>query len=144
MKVKENLLAHGHVNIRSTNGTTFEFTKEEHLTPRGNCIIAVGATKGAIDLSPDFKKIAGQSNARIEIKIVIDGEAETVKAKGHPALTFLHPTDMVVRKSDYVCERTLAIRANKAACDLSRRLVEKLRNPSQKAEITLIAERETT
>jgi hypothetical protein len=44
---------------------------------------------------------------------------------------------MVVRKSSYVDDRTLAISADKAAADLSRELVEKLRNPKQKARITL-------
>ncbi|MDX1814121.1 MAG: DUF371 domain-containing protein, partial [Candidatus Bathyarchaeia archaeon] len=41
------------------------------------------------------------------------------------------------RKSDYVCSRTLAIHADKAAQDLSRGLVEKLKNPKQKMKITL-------
>jgi len=144
LKAKEHLTAHGHVNIKSANKTTFEITKEEHLTPRGDCIVAVGANKGAVDLSPEFKKTACRPDAHIEIRIAVDGEVETVKAKGHSALTFSHPTDLVVRKSDYVCGRTLAIRADKAACDLSRKLAEKLRNQSQKAEITLIAEAETT
>jgi hypothetical protein len=67
-----------------------------------------------------------------------------VKAQGHPSLTFTHPTDLVIRKSDYVCGRTLAIRADIAACDLSRKLVEKLHNSNQKAEITLVAEARTT
>ncbi|MBM4400405.1 MAG: DUF371 domain-containing protein, partial [Crenarchaeota archaeon] len=56
-----------------------------------------------------------------------------------PQLTLSHPTDMVIRKSDYVCNRTLAVHADKAAQDLSRELVEKLRNPQQKVKITLIA-----
>ena len=142
MKAEEHLIAHGHVNIKSTNRTTFEITKETHLTPRGDCIIAVGANKGAIDLSPEFKQIARMPNTRIEVRIEVDGDSETVKAKVHPALTFSHLTDLVVRKSDYVCGRTLAIRADKAACDFSRKLVEKLRNPNQ-VEITLIAEAET-
>jgi hypothetical protein len=144
LKAKEQLIAFGHENIKSTNKTTFEITKEEHLTPRGDCIIAVSANKGAVDLNSEFKKIAWKSDAHIEIRIAVNGEVETVKAQGHSALTFSHPTDLVVRKSDYVCSRTLAIRADKAACDLSRKLIEKLRNPNQKAEITLIAEAETT
>ena len=144
MKAIERLTAHGHVNVRSTNKTTFEITKEEHLTPRGDCIIAIGATKGAADLSQKFKQIASKPNANIEIRIEVDGETETVKAKGHPALTFSHLTDLVVRKSDYTCGRTLAIRADKAACDFSRKFVEKLRNPQRKAKVTLIAEAETT
>jgi hypothetical protein len=50
------------------------------------------------------------------------------------------PADLVVRKSDYVCGRTLAILADKAAKDLSRKLVEKLRNPIQRVKITLMVE----
>jgi hypothetical protein len=46
---------------------------------------------------------------------------------------------MVVRKSDYVCNRTLAVHADKAAQDLPKALVEKLKNPQQKVKITLIA-----
>lgn len=144
MKTEEHLTAHGHVNIKATNKTTFEITKEKNLTPRGDCILVVGSTKGAVDLSPEFKKIACKRNAHIEIRIAVNGEVETVRARGHPALTFTHSTDLVVRKSDYVCGRTLAIRADKAACDLSRKLVEKLRNSHQKAEITLIATARTT
>lgn len=144
MKAEEHLTAHGHVNIKSANRTTFEITKEEHLTPRGDCIIAVGANKAAVDLSPEFKQIARMPKAQIKIRIEVNGETETVKAKGHPALAFSHLTDLVVRKSDYICGRTLAIRADKAACDFSRKLVAKLRNPNQKAKITLTAEAGTT
>ena len=46
---------------------------------------------------------------------------------------------MVIRKSSYICNRTLAIKADKAAADLSRSLVEKLRKPKQNVEIKLIA-----
>jgi len=140
MKATELISAHGHINVQSTNKTTFEVTKENHLTKRGDCIIAVGATKGAIDLNQRFKAVARSQHARISIKIEVDGEEETVTAWGNPKLLFTHPTDLVVRKSDYICSRTLAVRADKAACDLSRRLVEKLRNPDQKVKITLTAE----
>ena len=44
---------------------------------------------------------------------------------------------MVVRKSNYVCSRTLAVKADKASADLSRSLVQKLKNPEQKMKITL-------
>jgi hypothetical protein len=62
---------------------------------------------------------------------------EVVNAFGSVRLILTHPTDMVARKSNYICSRTLAIRADKAACDLSRRLVEKLKNQKQKVKITL-------
>jgi len=69
--------------------------------------------------------------------IEADNLKEVVSAFGSPKLILSHPTDMVVRKSSYVCDRTLAVKADKAACDLSRKLVEKLRNPRQKVKITL-------
>jgi hypothetical protein len=140
MKAIELISAHGHRNVQSTNKTTFEITKENHLTKRGDCIIAVGATKGATDLSQRFKAVACSQGARITIKIEVDGEEETITAWGNPKLLFTHPTDLVVRKSDYICGRTLAVSADKAACNLSRKLVEKLRNPDQNMKITLTAE----
>ena len=137
MKASETIIAHGHENVTSRNKTTLEITKENHLTKRGDCIVAIGANKGAIDLSPRFKKLAQNEKAKIVITIEAEGQVEVVTAYGSPQLSFTHPTDMVVRKSDYICHRTLAIRADKAAKDLSRRLVEKLQNPRQKVKVTL-------
>ncbi len=68
-------------------------------------------------------------------------EAEEVNdvifARGDPRLVLTNLSDMVVRKSGYICNRTLAIQADKAACDLSRKLVERLKNPRQKVKVTL-------
>jgi len=140
MKATEVIYAHGHPNVQSTNKTTFEITKATHLTKRGDCIIAVGATKCATDLNPKFKTFVCSQSARMTIEIEVEGEKEIVTARGNPKLLFTHPTDLVVRKSAFVCGRTLAIRADKAACDLSRKLVEKLRHPNQRVKITLTAE----
>jgi len=137
MKIIEIIDAFGHKNILSTHEMTFEITKETHLTKRGDCIIAVKATKGLADLSVEFKETARRENAKITITIEADGVKEVINAQGSPYLLFSHPTDLVIRKSDYVCGRTLAVKANKTACDLSRQLVKKLRNPSQKVRITL-------
>lgn len=140
MKVTEVIDARGHENILSTHKTTFEITKERVLTKRGDCVIAVGATKGAVDLHPKFREAAKKEGAKITITVQASGLREVINAMGSPRLLFLHPTDLVVRKSDYVCDRTIAIRADKAARDLSKRLVEKLRNPRQKVRISLTVE----
>ena len=132
--------AHGHKNIRATHKTTLEFTKEEHLSKRGDCIVAVGSTMAAGDLPVEFKKTAATENSQITVIIEVDNLKETVKAKGSPQLTFTHPTDLVVRKSSYICGRTLAIEADKASIDFSRELITKLKDPNQKAKITLITE----
>ena len=143
MKSTETITSRGHENIQSTNKTTFEITKETHLTRRGDCIVSVDANKGSADLSSKFKEAAKTEHARMTIKIEAEGEVEVINAWGSPQLSFTHPTDLVVRKSDYICGRTLAIRADKAAKDLSRKLVEKLRNPSQRVRITLTVENTT-
>ena len=140
MKVIEKIEAYGHENVRSSHKTTFEITKEKRLTKRGDCIIAVGATKGAKDLDLKFREAAKRETTEITVAVEAGGVKEIVRAMGSSRLLFTHPTDLVVRKSDYVCDRTVAIRADKAASDLSRELVEKLRNPSQKVMIILTAE----
>jgi len=131
--------ARGHPNVRATHPTTFEITRETHLTPRGDCIIAVGADKGARDLSEIFKRAAREPGARITITIDVPsrGLKAVVHARGHPGLTFEHPMDLVVRKSSFVCGRTVAVRADKAARDLPRELVEALRDPSVEVLVKL-------
>jgi len=139
-KIIEVVIAYGHKNIRSTHKTTFEITKESTLTRRGDCIIAVGAMKGAADLSLKFKEAAKREDAQIIIMIQSGEIREIVRAHGTPRLIFDHPTDLVVRKSDYVCNRTIAIRADKAASDLSRKLVRTILNPHQRIKITFTVE----
>jgi len=131
------IFACGHENIRATHGTTFEITKELALTKRGDCIIAVGATKGAADLPVGFKEAARSEGAQMTITIEAGELKEVVRARGSPRLVFTHPTDLVVRKSNYVCGRTLAIGADKAASDFSRELIEKIRDSNQNIRITL-------
>lgn len=140
MRVVERFHAHGHEQIRATHRTTMEFTREETLSERGDCIVAVGATKGAADLSPKFKELAGRDDARVTIIIEVDGLSEVVNAHGRSGLTFTHPTDMVIRRSLYTCGRTIAVGADKAAVDISRDVVRRLQSPDARVKVTLIAE----
>lgn len=137
MKIKETIEASGHENILSTHKTTFELTKEAHLTKRGDCIICVKAKKGLTDLSPEFKKATKRENAKMTITLEVDKVKEIIRAQGSPSLLFSHPTDLVIRKSDFICGRTLAVRADKAACDFSRQFVEKLKSTRQRVRVTL-------
>jgi hypothetical protein len=140
MKTAEIVRAQGHANILSTNKTTFEITKDTHLTKRGDCIIGVNADKAAADLSQRFKNMLRNEDARLTITIEADSEKEIVKASGSPQLTLTHLTDLVVRKSNYICNRTLAIHADKSAKDFSKKLAKKLQHPEQTIIITLTVE----
>jgi hypothetical protein len=137
MKVTEFVLAQGHRNIQATHKSTIEITKDSELSRRGDCIIAVSADKSLVDLSSQFKENLRKENSELTLLIEAGEIAEIVSAHGNPRLTFSHPTEMVVRKSNYICSRTLAIEADKAACDLSRKLVQRLKNPQQKIKIKL-------
>jgi hypothetical protein len=137
VEIKEVILAYGHKNIQAIHTSTLEITKENTLTKRGDCIIAISADKAMADLSAEFKMNLCRENARITLLIETGEVADIVNAFGSQKLILAHPMDMVVRKSGYICSRTLAIRADKTAIDLSRKLVEKLKNPQQKVKITL-------
>lgn len=140
MQITEVIHAHGHENVLSTHRTTLEITKEPHLTRGGDCVIALSADKAMNELGTQFKQGLRRSDARVMILIEAGGVADVVTAFGNPALIMTHPTDLVVRKSNHICGRTLAIRADKAAWDLPRELVEKLRNPQQEVKITFSVE----
>jgi len=135
----ETIFARGHRNVLATHKTTLEITKNPWLSRNGDCVIAVSADKALDDLSFEFKEKL-KRNAELTILIQAEGIIERINASGSSRLILTHPTDIVVRKSEYVCNRTLANHADKAACDLSRKLIEKLKNPEQTVKITLSIE----
>ena len=137
-QTREKVLAFGHENIQATHPSTLMFTREKHLSKNGDCIVAVASDKAAADLSPEFKDKLRKPNAKLTILIETDGLTEQINASGSPKLILTNPTDMVIRKSDYICNRTLAIHADKAANDLPRAFVEKLKDPKQEVKVTLI------
>lgn len=136
-EIEEVVFGFGHKNIQATHKATLEFTKDTHLSKKGNCIIAVAADKALAELSSEFKMGLRKPNAKLTLLLEAGGISTQVQAYGTQQLSLAHPKDAVIRKSDYVCSRTLAVRADKAAVDLPRELVEKLKNPKQKVKITL-------
>jgi len=124
----EVFFAYGHINVRATHRSTLEITKEETLTPRGTCIVAVRSEKGLADFSEEFKELARSANSKIKLTIrTPSGAEEVIEGRGDPALTYEDPLRIIVRKSTYVAPNTLMVAANKAAVDLSRAIVEELR-----------------
>ncbi len=123
---KERVRARGHPFLTALHPTTLMITTEEEVGPRGDCIVAVGADKSVAGLSEEVKE-GIRRGGRVTVRMEVGGKVETVRGWGHPSLALDHPTDMVVRKSSFLCGRTLAVRADKAARDLSREFVRELR-----------------
>jgi hypothetical protein len=134
--IKEEILAHGHPNITSEHTTTFEITKAVEMEKKADCIIAVHADKACVNLSEDLKNALKHSK-NVKITIEADGATDSMIACGSPALKLTHTEDIVVRKSDFIDGRTLAILADKAANELKRELVEKLRDENTEVKITI-------
>jgi len=115
----------GHKNLLATHKTTLEITKDNFLTKRGDCIIGIKSNKGAKDLS-DFTKSFLRSENKVIIRIIVDDIEERFFAYGSKYLTFLSENSIVIRKSSFVDDRTIAIFSEKAAKDINRLIVEKL------------------
>jgi len=136
--VKEVIVAYGHPNVQATHPSTLMLTKETHLSKAGDCIIAVGADKSVSDLSAEFKNAIRKPNAKLTIIIAAGSMEQQVNAAGSPELVLTDPSDIVVRKSSYISERTVAIRADKSSSDLSRQLVSRLKDPKQTIRVSLV------
>ncbi|MDK2987241.1 MAG: uncharacterized protein PWQ47_379 [Methanothermococcus sp.] len=98
------IYAKGHPNVQSTHKTTLEITKEDYLTPTGDCIIGICADKSMIDFSEEFKNELRKSD-KIIVEIIVGDLKETIIGKGHKDLILNHPTDIVIRKSNFICPR---------------------------------------
>lgn len=114
----ERIICRGHPNIVASHPTTFEFTKDEEVTKRGDCIIGVAADRGLAELSEKFKEELREGK-RLTIRITANGKTETAVAYGSVELPLSHQTEIVIRKSDFISDRTLAINSDKAAKDFS-------------------------
>ncbi|TET09612.1 MAG: DUF371 domain-containing protein [Candidatus Thorarchaeota archaeon] len=130
--------AFGHQNIIGEHKTTVELTSEEYLSPRGTCIIGVRTDLTLNELHTEFKRLALLGTTKIVLKMSVDGLEEKVTGIGGPGLTYSDPTSMVARTSSYECGRTLMINADKAASDLSRNFVERLKDSNEVIDSELI------
>lgn len=99
--------------------------------------MAVGAEKGLRDLDPRLKDAMRRSDARIRLVLEVEGLEFEVTGEGDPGLILSHPTDIVARKSRYICDRTLMIRADKAARDAENDLVDLLKDENREVNIII-------
>lgn len=120
------MICRGHTAVRGTHRTTFEVTKEKWLTRQGDCIIGIGADKGAADLSPEFKSIIANDRAVLTTTLSVKGNSVTISSRGSSQMTLNHPTDLVWRKSDFICGRTIGIHSDYVARSLPRDIIEVL------------------
>ncbi len=117
--MKYEFFAYGHPNVLSIHKMTLEFTKDTKLTKRGDCIVGVNADFEFEELE---KFLACK---RITLTITAGEITERITAVPNPDFRSNH--EMVIRKTDFFSERTFAIKADKAAIDMDKRLVAEMK-----------------
>ncbi|HIE36781.1 TPA: DUF371 domain-containing protein [Candidatus Geothermarchaeota archaeon] len=135
----EYIRAYGHPNIKATHKTTLEITREDYLTPRGDCIIGVKADKAVTDLSPEFKSLIKKDDAILLVELSSGEIKDYILAHGNRNLVLNSKESIVIRKSSHIDTRTVAIGSNKAARDINRKLINYLKNHNRIINIRLVA-----
>jgi hypothetical protein len=133
------ILAFGHPNITARHRTTFEITKDPEISKRADCIIGVNADRSISEI-PEEARNAIRKGAKVKIELLLPdyGLRDELFGFGDPRLTFSHERDIVIRKSKFVCGRTLIISASKSALEINREIVELLKD--KKTELRLLFE----
>ncbi|MBW2976107.1 DUF371 domain-containing protein [Candidatus Woesearchaeota archaeon] len=140
---------YGHENITARHKTTIEFTKEKYLSLKGDCIIGVRADFSLAELRRFIESIGGKKEVTITIETVKEScnkennnriknnkIVEKINAEINPK--FNSGKEIVIRKTDFVSERTFAVKSDKAAFELDMDLIDFLR---KKGEIRVVVER---
>ncbi len=151
----------GHENLLAEHGATFEFTGEDFLTLKGDCIIGINADT---DFETIFKELLTSSNLSVsdfqldetkEDKIVnrknltLKDINKFLKIKitiknnenlSEEVISYLNPYYMddlsaVFRKSDYLDFRTFGLKSNKSSKEISRDLFENNKSVDSKLDV---------
>ncbi|MDG6901019.1 MAG: DUF371 domain-containing protein [Nitrososphaerota archaeon] len=125
----ERIAFRGHPMVLALHPTTIEITVDTHLTRRGDCIVGVAAEKGCAGLGSETKQALCGPDSRVSMSIVVGDQRFCLEGRGDPRLTLTHQHDIVIRRSDFVSDRTLAVRASAAARDIPRGMVQILKDP---------------
>jgi hypothetical protein len=126
------ILFHGHKNIRSLHPKTIEITTDKDLTLNGDCIVGVEASCGCNDIPEQMKNLMRNSKSEILFTISANDVSFKVKGSGHENLILTNPHDIVIRKSSFICPRTLAIHCNLASDSIPRQMIKILQNPDSR------------
>ncbi|MBY8988020.1 MAG: DUF371 domain-containing protein [Candidatus Lokiarchaeota archaeon] len=135
MTILDSINATGHSLIKCTHSTTIELTKDDYLTNQGTCILGIKASKACFDLDPALKRKIMKGD-KIEVIIKVDDVIDYFYGYGSKNLTLLSKKDLVFRKSDFVCDRTILIKCSKSSSDLNRNLIKKI--ISSKKQISIL------
>ncbi len=112
---------------------------DKEIGIKADCIVGVSSRSKLQDFPQEMKEAIQDENKVIKVQLETENAFDEIKGYGDPELTLNHPTDMVCRKSDYKCSRTLMIKSDKAAVDLKKELIDDLKE-SKELKVKIIIE----
>jgi len=124
---QEEIQFFGHPNVQSLHARTIEVTKDERLGLKGDCIVGVRASKGCADIDEKIKRLLKLDDSVVRMEIIVGSESFSLTGRGDSRLTLLNQHDIVIRKSRFVCPRTMSVMCDKASSDLPRKMIRMLR-----------------
>ncbi|MDF0681496.1 MAG: DUF371 domain-containing protein [Candidatus Nitrosocosmicus sp.] len=130
----------GHKNIRSLHLRTIEITKDPNLTLNGDCIIGVSATKSCSDLTSAMKNKIRRNQSIVEIDLIVEPFSIKINGIGNDNLLLTHRHDIVLRKSNFICDRTLCLSCNVSAIHIPRKMIDLLKDPSKQGLLVISVE----
>ena len=135
--IQEEVVFSGHPNILGNHSKSIEVTKAETLSPRGDCIVGINADKACSDLDPRLKKQLSKPHMVITIELIVGNLRFVIHAYSDRRLLLSDSHDLVIRRSNFICPRTVAVLSDKAASDMPRRMALLLRNPEARGILRL-------
>ncbi len=129
--ILDEVIFKGHPNVQSLHSRTIEITKDKDLTLNGDCIIGINANKACKDLDAGIKKRIKKKDSLIEIGLIVEPYSFTVKGFGDNKLLLTNEDDIVLRKSKFICDRTLSINCNFSSLEIPREIINSLKDPSK-------------
>ena len=121
--------AYGHENISACHKNTIEFTKDKEVSPEGDCILGVGS-----DYKLDEVKKFISGKKKLKCMIEVDGVSDEFEFIPNPK--FNDSNEMVFRLGEFASERTLGLRASKAAKHIKRDIAGKMKVSGKRMKVT--------
>ena len=137
--MKYQFSARGHKNILGTHKTTLEFTKDKNVSLRGDCIIGVDSD---FELERLKEFLANSKDNLVLIRI----EAQCGQKKLQDEIlaeinrNFSSENEIVIRKTNFLSDRTFATKADKSAEELDRELIESAKYPNTRISVSIIGD----
>jgi len=121
-----------------------EVTTQPNLTLKGDCILGVRADKSPNMIDAAIGWLLRRGTSRITTRLSAGEFADEIHGVGSPRLSLRNASSLVWRTSNYVDDRTVAIRCDKAARDVTRELVSQLQNSEAVLQVVILVSAGTT